>query len=296
MKETPEKRLRFVFITCSVGESFFRAVKLGMTNAAKMLDVDCDFIGTEDVDLEAQAGMVARAVEDGYDGIALNVIDAKAFDRVTADAIGKGVPVVGFNTDGTYGKGPHLSSINQNLYEAGRTLGRLAARAIPQNSKVLLTVHSEGISALEDRLRGIRDSLSAERKAECEVLVTGIHEDRAADLIAAKVSADPSIRAVRCTGQADTHGAGLAAERGAGASGIYVAGFDLDPEILRMVKSGSIAFTIDQQPYAQGFYPVVQLAFLRRYGIKPSSMDAGAAVITKDDVDMIMGLSSQGFR
>lgn len=63
-----------------------------------------------------------------------------------------------------------------------------------------------------------------------------------------------------------------------------------------MVKSGIIAFTIDQQPYVQGFYPVVQLALYRRYGLKPSSQDAGATVITAADVDRVLELSAAGYR
>jgi simple sugar transport system substrate-binding protein len=296
MATTHHKKLRFIFITCAVGEAFFRPVKQGMADAARMMGVECDFIGTEDVDLKAQAGMVTQAVTDGYDGIALNIIDPEVFNGVVADAIAKGLPVVAFNVDGTYGKGPHLSSINQNLYAAGRTVGKQAASALPDNVKVLLTVHSEGISALEDRLRGIQDILKTERNATWKVVVTGIHEEQAAEVIAKALKADPAMRAVLCTGQADTQGAGLAVERYFQHAGIYVAGFDLTPEILRMVKAGMIAFTIDQQPYVQGFYPVLQLAIYCRYGIKPSSMDAGATVITKNDVDRVMQLSAEGYR
>ena len=31
------------------------------------------------------------------------------------------------------------------------------------------------------------------------------------------------------------------------------------PEILKLMKAGHIDFTIDQQPYLQGFFPVMQL-------------------------------------
>ena len=74
------------------------------------------------------------------------------------------------------------------------------------------------------------------------------------------------------------------------------AGFDLTPEILRMIKAGTIRFTIDQQPYIQGFYPVVQLTLLKRYGIMPASMDAGAAVIAKDQADSVLQLTEPHFR
>lgn len=63
-----------------------------------------------------------------------------------------------------------------------------------------------------------------------------------------------------------------------------------------MVETRSIAFTIDQQPYVQGFYPVVQLALYCRYGIKPSSLDTGATVIRGNDVAAIVKLSAAGYR
>jgi len=288
--------LKFVFISCAVNEAFYDPVKKGMRDAARLMGVSCTFIGTEDVDLEAQAGMVAAAVADGCDGIALNIIDAEAFNGVVADAMARGVPVVAFNVDGTYGKGPHLSSVNQNLYEAGRTVGARAAADLPRNPGILMTVHSEGISALEDRLRGMQEVLKKERGASWEILVTGIDSEKAASAVAGALRARPDIKTVLATGQADTEGAGLAVERNFPGAGYYVAGFDLSPGILRMVKSGTIAFTIDQQPYVQGFYPVVQLALYRRYGLKPSSQDAGATVIAAADVDRVLELSAAGYR
>jgi simple sugar transport system substrate-binding protein len=91
--------LRFVFITCCRDEAFFDPVKKGMAEAARAMNVRCEFTGTEGVDLKTQADMVRKAVADRYDGIALNIIDPEAFGRVIAEAREKGVPVVAFNTD-----------------------------------------------------------------------------------------------------------------------------------------------------------------------------------------------------
>ena len=98
------------------------------------------------------------------------------------------------------------------------------------------------------------------------------------------------------TGQVDTEAAGLAIEREFKGRGYGAAGFDLSPDILRLIKAGIIKFTIDQQPYIQGFYPVVQLALYCRYGIRPSSMDAGAGLITRENVDSVMELSKRSYR
>ena len=134
------------------------------------------------------------------------------------------IPVVAFNVDGTYGKGPHLSAVNQDLYRAGRTLGERAASHLPEGARVLITMHDEGISALEDRARGIQEAIGPARQATWDTAVTGIDPEKAAEIIEAKLQGDPTIRAVLCTGQADTEGAGLALERRPGDTGYYCRG------------------------------------------------------------------------
>ncbi len=74
--------LRLAFITCAVEARFFEPVKKGMSDAAKMMGVECDFLGTEGVDVAAQAKMVRQAVADGYNGIALNIIDKSNVEQV----------------------------------------------------------------------------------------------------------------------------------------------------------------------------------------------------------------------
>ena len=64
----------------------------------------------------------------------------------------------------------------------------------------------------------------------------------------------------------------------------------------QLIKAGHIRCTIDQQPYIQGFYPVIQLTLYLRYGIMPSDIDAGAAVIDRSNVDRVMELTQQKYR
>jgi simple sugar transport system substrate-binding protein len=287
--------LRFIFITTCVNEDFFNPVKKGTRDAAAQMGVQCTFTGTPEVDLKAQAEMVRKALAEGYDGIALNIIDAVAFDEVVAEAMSKGVPVVAFNVDDNQTPNARLSGVCQDLYKAGRIVGEKAAAFIPDNSKILMTVHSDGISALEDRLRGEQDVLKA-KGVTWKRVVTGITPEGAAEVIATALKADPEIKTVICTGQADTEGAGRALEKHFAGKGYKAAGFDLSPETLRLIKAGQIQFTIDQQPYIQGYYPVIQLALYCRYGIRPSNIDAGASVISRENVDQVLRLSRTGYR
>lgn len=303
--------LRFIFITCCKDEAFFTPVKKGMQEAAAAMKVQCDFTGTEGVDLKAQAEMVRKAIADGYDGIALNVIDAKAFDEVIAEAMKKGIPVIAFNVDAQGAKdkadrlsgaspasdaGPRrLCSVCQDFVNAGRTLGERAVKFIPKGSKVLITLHDNGISALDQRAAGIQEVLKREGIA-AKVICSTNEPKKAAELIAAELAADPEIRCVLGTGQTDTEAAGTVIESKFAGKGYKSAGFDLSPEILRLVKAGVIQCTIDQQPYSQGYYPVVQLSLYCRYGIRPADIDAGAGVVTQGDVERILGLSKEHYR
>lgn len=73
------------------------------------------------------------------------------------------------------------------------------------------------------------------------VLVTGNSATGSQQVISAALEQDPEIKFVLCTGQADTEGAGLAVERGHLSRGVRAAGFDLSPEILRLLKAGAVA-------------------------------------------------------
>ncbi len=289
------KKLRFIFITTCLEEDFFQPVRKGMEDAAARMGVDCVFTGTTGVDVAAQAQMVRQALRDGYDGIALNIIDPVAFDAVVEEARHQGVPLVAFNVDDYATPNARLSAVCQRYYDAGRTVGRRCAEYIPNGSHILMTQHAAGVSALDDRLRGEQEELG-KHGITWMTAVTGNTTAESVEAITRELKKNPQIKFVICTGQADTEGAGLAVEQHFAGRGVVVAGFDLSPEILRLVKAEIIRFTIDQQPYTQGFYPVVQLTLYKRYGIMPASLDAGAAVVTKDQAGRVLKLTEQHYR
>jgi simple sugar transport system substrate-binding protein len=290
-----QPRLKLVFITCCVDEPFFGPVKKGMHDAAKMMDVDCNFIGTKGVDPAEQAKMVGQAVADGYNGIALNLIDPEAFDSVVADAISKGVPVVGFNIDDNSTPNARLASVNQRVHAAGRILAQHALSDIPSGAHILMTKHDDGVSALEDRLLGAQEVLKP-KNITWTTIVTGNDAEIAAKLVTKALRENTDIRIILSSGQSDTEAAGRAIEAHFAKKGYWSAGFDLSPKTLELIEKGHIRFTIDQQPYVQGFYPVVALTLKLRYGIAPSDIDSGAGIVDRRNVKQVMQFTTAGYR
>jgi simple sugar transport system substrate-binding protein len=247
------------------------------------------------VDVAAQVEIIRRAIAEGYDGLAVSIIDPVAFDGVIQEAMDSGIPVVAFNVDDQATPNARLSSVNQKLYQAGGSLAEHLLPDIPDSAQVLLTMHDKGISALEDRLKGILDILK-DRKVKPTVIVTGNDSAKGADVIIRALTDNPEIRIVIGTGQADTEAAGMAIERQSAGRGYWAAGFDLSPKTLELIRAGHIRCTVDQQPYVQGFYPVVQLTHYLRFGIRPSDVDAGAAIIDASNVGRVLELSKQNYR
>jgi simple sugar transport system substrate-binding protein len=63
-------------------------------------------------------------------------------------------------------------------------------------------------------------------------------------------------------------------------------GNDLLPGTLRLIDQGFLDFTIDQQPYLQGWHPVVQLFMYKLSGglVFPSETNTGLLFVTKANV------------
>jgi simple sugar transport system substrate-binding protein len=287
------RKLRIRLLTIAAEEEFFKAVRRGMEDAANALQVEAELDGTPDISAQAVIALARRALREGVDGLALNVSESGVFAPVIAEAKAKGVPCVAFNIDADSGASGNLSYIVQDFAPAGRALGHRAAAHIPQGANVLATVHDDGVSALDERFAGVREALEA-HGAQLERLCVGQNPERGAKLILEALAKRP-VAAIVGTGQADTEAAGLAA-RALAPNAPYVAGFDLSPGIVDLMAEGHVEATIDQQPYVQGFYPVVQLTLFLRFGLIPASMDAGAAFIDRSNLEAIRQLSREHIR
>jgi simple sugar transport system substrate-binding protein len=75
---------------------------------------------------------------------------------------------------------------------------------------------------------------------------------------------------------------------------IFMGTFDLSGEIAAAVKDGTIAFAIDQQPFLQGYLPVVILTNLARYGVVPgNNINSGPGFITKKNIALVEKLAGE---
>ncbi len=64
-------------------------------------------------------------------------------------------------------------------------------------------------------------------------------------------------------------------------------GFDLGPAQQEALRSGDLTGALGQQPFLQGFWPVMQLWLEIDRGISAANLDTRAQLVTSDGVEAI---------
>ena len=77
---------------------------------------------------------------------------------------------------------------------------------------------------------------------------------------------------------------------------IFNIGFDTSPQIVSAFKDGWVQLTSDQQPFMQGYLPILSLCQQKVYGLGAMSVDTGAGFVTKDNIGSVADLAIEGLR
>jgi simple sugar transport system substrate-binding protein len=85
-------------------------------------------------------------------------------------------------------------------------------------------------------------------------------------------------------------------DRGVEPGKVLMGGFDIVSEVLTQMEGGYIQVQVDQQPYMQGFMPVMEAYLAKNFGLLPADIDTGKGIIVKEDVPKLKELAAQGVR
>lgn len=77
---------------------------------------------------------------------------------------------------------------------------------------------------------------------------------------------------------------------------IFSFGFDTSPQIVEAFNGGWVQLTADQQPFLQGYLPIVNLCQQVVYGLGPINVDTGAGFVTTENYKMVGDLATEGLR
>src|ERR687891_80057 len=107
-------RYRFVFVNHVTTNPFFVPTQYGAEDASALLQTTFQWTGSKTSDVGEMVNAMNTAISGKVDGIAVAIVDPKAFNEPTQTALEAGIPVVSYNADDP--NNPRLAYIGQDLY------------------------------------------------------------------------------------------------------------------------------------------------------------------------------------
>ena len=287
------------------GGPFCTVVYNGALAAAHDLGADVEYMFS-DWDPEKMVRQFTEAVATNPDGIAVMGHPGEdAFETAIDEAVSKGIIVTSQNTTlpriEAKHKGVGFGYVGQELYESGYLLGQEALRrsGIGSGDRAMVW------GLLSQPTRGLRTKGVIDVLEEAGLTVDYLEIDSAtnADAVAGTptftgyVSSNPDVKLV-CT----DHGAltstleTFLTAANKGPDDIYGIGFDLSSATLEAIRGGWTDLVLDQQPYLQGYLPIVQICLTKKYQISGLHIDTGSGFAHKDNVEALAPLAEEQIR
>ena len=291
----------------SASNPFWQAVKRGFDDACARIEANCQMIFTQtEGAIDQQAANMMAALAGQPDALLTTLVDNNAFDEIVANAREAGVIVIAANVDDTEGAAgsARQAFIGQGFIPAGYALGRKMAEFFPAEGPInaVVGVSAPGQNWSEQRAAGIIQYLEAfqadnpDREVNIVRLDTGTDGAIVAERVGAYLNANPDTTVYFDTGLWHAYVAQVLADRGVEPGTVLMGGFDIVAEVLQQMDAGYIQVQVDQQPYMQGFIPVMQAYLAHNFNLSPADVDTGQGLVLQEDVAELWDLARQGVR
>ena len=284
---------RFVLVSHAPdSDSWWNTIKNAIKVAGEQMDVKVEYRNPPTGDLADMARIVEQAVASNPNGLVVTIADFDVLSGPIEKAVRKGIPVITINS-GTHEQSKELGAllhVGQPEYDAGKGAG-LRAKAAGV-TKFLCVNHYITNPASVERCTGFADGLGVELGNQ--MIDSGMDPGEIKNKVIAYLRANPDTNGVLTLGPNSAHPT-IAALGTMKLSGkIFMGTFDLSGEIAAAVKEDTIAFAIDQQPFLQGYLPVVILTNLARYGVVPgNNINSGPGFVTKKNIALVEKLAGE---
>jgi simple sugar transport system substrate-binding protein len=250
------KSYKFTFVNHVTTNPFFTPTQNGAADACKLLGCSFQWTGSSTSNIGEMVNALNSAVSAGVDGIAISLVDLHAFNSPVQKALAAKIPVVAYNADAA--GNPRLAYIGQDLYVSGQKMGEHIASLVPSGD-IGLFIATPGALNIQPRIDGALATLKSHPAIKPHVVATGAALTQELSTIESYVTAHPSYKGFFAVDGGSTQSVGQAIQKGNLKGKAKGGGYDLTPVTQQTLAAGYLQFTIDQQPYLQGFLPVLQL-------------------------------------
>ncbi|MEH6650383.1 MAG: sugar ABC transporter substrate-binding protein [Motiliproteus sp.] len=269
-------------------DSWWNTVKTAVKDAERDFKVKVDYRNPSTGDLADMARLVQQAAATNPDGIVVSIADFDVLKPAIASAVKKGIPVITINS-GSHEQSEALGAdfhVGQPEYDAGFGAGKLAKKDGIKN--FLCVNHYFTNAASVERCQGFAAGLGVELGGDSQMIDSGQDPTDIAKRVQAYLRKNPNTEAILTLGPASADPTIRLLDKMRLSGKIYFGTFDLSADIATAIEAGTIKWAIDQQPYLQGYLPIMALTLKSRYGIGiPDHVNTGPGFVTKANLAIV---------
>jgi len=291
---------KFAFVNHVTTNPFFVPTQYGFQDAAALLGIPKPaWTGSDKANIPDMVSATNAAISSKANGIALAVISTTAFKTPVANAMNDGIPVVSYNADGNVGNPGtnRLAYIGQDLFVSGQALGQRIVAGMPNGGDAVGFIATPGTANIQPRIDGATQAIKTSGKnINFKPVTSGALLPQENTTINAYILAHKStLKGIFAVDAGSTQTVGQMIKKYSLQGKVASGGFDLNPPTLQYIQGGSLDFTIDQQPYLQGFLPVLALYLFNLSGglVAPVETNTGLTFVTKDNVGPYLNTTSR---
>jgi simple sugar transport system substrate-binding protein len=286
-----------IFLAGPSSDPFWGAVQQGFDTAVKELGVDAQFSAPPDFNdiVPNYTKLFEAAIGRKPGAIVVGDFFPDPTDPLIKQAVADGIAVIVYNSgrDGYRDLGA-TTFIGEDSYLMGKRGGERAAKAGVKSGICINQIAANPV--LEQRCKGYIDGVIAGGGQAKMVALPSEdigNDQKVTASIAALLQADSAIDGIMTLGAAPSLDA-IAAGKQFADRKFFIGTLDLSTPVLEAIKAGDLAFTMDQQPFLQGYYGVLMAHQFLEYGLAPAEpITTGPLVIDQSNVDKVLSVGKE---
>ena len=185
-----------------------------------------------------------------------------------------------------------LTYVGQDEFTSGAKNATELLKYLKRGDTVLIATAYRGFPLTTRQSAATRALEAAGYKAK--FLFVGPDIVAAQGIVNAFVAANPDVNAFMTLDGTAVTAVGNYLKSVGKAGKVPFSSFDLDISTVDLIEKGVVDFTLDQEPFAQGYMSIVNLYFAYRYGLNPVDINTGTLIINKSNIRHLAKLVSEG--
>jgi ribose transport system substrate-binding protein len=269
---------------------YWQIVLAGARKAGKDLGVNVPELGAQsESDINGEISILENAVSGNPAAIVISPTQFKALGQ-PVDEAAKKVKIIGI--DSAADSKAFTSFLTTDNVQGGRVAADGLAAAITAKygkaeGDVALITAIPGVGSLDQRAKGFKEELAAKYpglKLVADKVADG-QSTTALNITTDLITANPKLRGIFASNIIMAQGAGQAVAENKVADTLKLVGFDSDDKLIKLLKDGTFAALVVQDPFRMGYDGVKTALAASKGESVPTTVDTGANLITKENMD-----------